>query len=414
MGERLIVELADIAHGGDAVGRYEGKAIFVPYGIPGESVRVEIVRDRGRFAHARLLDVLSTSPQRVQAPCPYFGACGGCQWQHMAYETQLEYKRLIVRTQLERIAALPDVTVHPTLGMTDPWRYRNHVQFSVSRGGKLGFMAASSRKVVPIERCLLMHSLLEEVFDSLDIELPDLQRLLLRAGINTGEQMIIFEMASDQPPELEVDLPVSCVLLLSDGTPVTLVGSPYIHESVAGRVYRLSAPSFFQVNTQQTEKLVSLVSTYLNPEPDSVVLDAYCGVGTFGLSLATKAKQVIGIESNAAAIADARANATDMDNVVFVHGPVEETIPTLDVTAPLVVIDPPRTGLDKKALSALVNLAPVRIVYVSCDPATLARDVKRLLGSGYHLREVQPTDMFPQTYHIECVAVLTSFPEEPG
>jgi 23S rRNA (uracil1939-C5)-methyltransferase len=153
MGERLIVELADIAHGGDAVGRYEGKAIFVPYGIPGESVHVEIVRDRGRFAHARLLDVLSTSPQRVQPPCPYFGACGGCQWQHMAYETQLEHKRSIVRAQLERIATLPDVTVHPTLGMTDPWRYRNHVQFSVSRGGKLGFMAASSRKVVPIERC---------------------------------------------------------------------------------------------------------------------------------------------------------------------------------------------------------------------------------------------------------------------
>jgi 23S rRNA (uracil1939-C5)-methyltransferase len=324
----------------------------------------------------------------------------------MAYETQLQYKRSIVRAQLQRIAGLRDATVLPTLGMSDPWHYRNHVQFSVSRAGKLGFMAAGSRKVVPIERCLLMPPLLEEVFDSLDIELSGLQRLSLRAGINTGEQMIIFEMESDQPPELEVGLPISCALLLSDGTAVTLVGSPYIHELVAGRTYRISAASFFQVNTPQTEKLVSLVSTYLSPGPDSIVLDAYCGVGTFALDLAAKAKQVIGIENNNAAIVDARANAAEMDNVVFVHGPVEEIIPTLDVTGPLVVIDPPRTGLDKTALSALVNLAPERIVYVSCDPATLARDVKRLLASGYSLREVQPLDMFPQTYHIECVALL--------
>jgi 23S rRNA (uracil1939-C5)-methyltransferase len=411
MGERLIVQLADMAHGGDAVGRCEGKAIFVPYGIPGESVRVEVVRDRGRFAHARLLDIVSASPQRVQPPCPYFGACGGCQWQHVAYETQLEYKRLIVHAQLQRIAGLPEVTVHPPLGMSNPWRYRNHVQFSVSRDGALGFMAAGSREVVAIEKCLLMHPLIEEMFDSLDIELSDLQRLSLRAGINTGEQMIIFEMASDEPPELEVDMPISCVLLLSDGTAVTLVGSHYIHELVAGRAYRLSASSFFQVNTHQTEKLVSLVSTYLNPEPEDIVLDAYCGVGTFALGMGARAKQVIGIESNLAAVADARVNAADMDNMVFVGGPVEEIMPTLDVTAPLLVIDPPRTGLDQNALSAVVNLAPVRIVYVSCDPATLARDIKRLVAAGYHLREVQPIDMFPQTYHIECVAVLTSLPE---
>jgi len=185
-----------------------------------------------------------------------------------------------------------------------------------------------------------------------------------------------------------------------------LLGSPYIYEQVAGRVYRLSAPSFFQVNTWQTEELVSLVSTHLSPGPDSVVLDAYCGVGTFALSLAADAKQVIGIESNAAAIADAEANAADTDNVAFIHGTPEEIAPTLDIAAPLVVLDPPRTGLDKEALSALVSLAPPRIVYVSCDPATLARDIKRLLASGYHLREVQPVDMFPQTYHIECVAVL--------
>lgn len=406
MGEELIIQLADMAHGGDAVGRHEGKVIFVPYGIPGESVRVEIQRDRGRFAHARLLDVLSSSPQRVQPPCPYFGVCGGCQWQHLSYDSQLEYKRSIVHAQLQRIAGMRSPAVQPTLGMSAPWGYRNHVQFAVTRDGNLGFMAASSHDVIAIDRCLVLHPLLQEAFDSLDIELPDLHRLSLRAGINTGDQMVIFELTSDQPPELELDLPISCVLLLSDGTSIALVGSPYIHERALGRSYRISSSSFFQVNTGQAEKLISLVSDYLSPRSESVVVDVYCGVGTFGLALAGQAKQVIGIESNPAAITDARANSADMDNVFLKEGRAEQVLPTLSVAAPLVIIDPPRTGLGKNALSAVVNLAPTRIVYVSCDPATLARDVKVLAACGYELGEVQPVDMFPQTYHIECLAVL--------
>ncbi|MGC8788030.1 MAG: 23S rRNA (uracil(1939)-C(5))-methyltransferase RlmD [Anaerolineae bacterium] len=406
MSQELTILLTDMAHGGEAVGRCEGKAIFVPYAIPGESVRVQIVQDKGRFAHAKLLEVLSPSPQRVQPPCPYFGLCGGCHWQHVSYEAQLEYKRSIVRGQLQHIAGLSNVNVHPTLGMSNPWHYRNHAQFHVSPDGQLGFVGAQTSQVIAIEQCLLLHPLLQDLFDSLDIELAGLQRLSLRAGVNTGEQMIIFEIEGDQPPELEVELPVSCVLLLSDGTPVTLLGSPYLHEQVAGRVYRISAPSFFQVNTYQTEALISLVSAYLDPNPDSIVLDIYCGVGTFGLAVATKAKQVIGIESNATAISDAQANAAGLDNARFIHGLVEEILPTLDLQTPLVVIDPPRTGMDKNALSALAALCPPRIVYVSCDPATLARDIQRLLASGYRLREVQPIDMFPQTYHIECVAVL--------
>jgi len=417
LGKYINVQLTDMAHGGEAIGRHEGKAIFVPYGIPGELVRVELVQDKSRFARARLLEVLAASPQRVQPPCPHFGLCGGCHWQHVAYAAQLEYKRAIVRAQLQRIAGLSDPVVHPTLGMAEPWHYRNYVQFSVSDceappkrsgggSGQLGFMAANSHRVIPIEQCLLLHPLLAELFDALDIELPGLLRLSLRAGVNTGDRMIIFEMGSDQPPELEVDLPVSCVLLMSDGTPVTLLGSPYVHEQVAGRTYRLSASSFFQVNTCQAEALIAQVSAYLNPSPDDTVLDAYCGVGTFALSLAAAAKQVIGIENNPAAIADAQFNTAGADNVSFVCGTVEEIVPTLEICSPLVVVDPPRTGLDKRAISALVDLAPARIVYVSCDPATLARDVKGLLASNYALREVQPIDMFPQTYHIENVAIL--------
>jgi len=413
MGEQLTVHLTDMAHGGAAVGRHEGKVIFVPFGISGEAVRVEIVRDKGRFAHARLLKVLSASPHRVQPPCPLFGACGGCQWQHVAYEAQLDFKRSIARAQLQRIAGLPDASVHPTLGMATPWRYRNHVQLGVTPSGQLGFMAAHSRRIVPIEDCLLMHPLVKELLDSLDIELSGLLRLSLRAGINTNDQMIIFEMEADQPPDLEVNLPISCVLLPASGAPVTLIGSPYIHEQVAGRTYRISAPSFFQVNTCQTEVLVSQVARYLDPDPASVVLDACCGVGTFALSLAHRAKRVLGVESNAAAIVDARVNARDVGNVTFTHGSIDQILPALDVTHPLVILDPPRSGLSKAAVVGLVGLAPLRIVYVSCDPASLARDIKRLLPAGYELRDVQPIDMFPQTYHTECVAILDRRTHQP-
>jgi 23S rRNA (uracil1939-C5)-methyltransferase len=407
MAEELALDLEDMAHGGDAVGRHQGKVVFVPFGIPGESVRVAITRDSKRFAHARLLEVLSPSPQRVSPPCPYFGTCGGCQWQHIRYETQLDYKRSIVQAQLQRIAGIGDAAVKATIGMSEPWHYRNHAQFSVSHDGQLGFMASGSHRVVPIERCLLMLPLLEEMYEALDVELTGLARLTLRAGIGTGDQMIVFEMDADQLPELEVEIPVSCVALWPDGTAITLIGSGHIMERLAGHTFRVSASSFFQVNTHQTEQLVSVVSAYLSPSPDDVLVDAYCGVGTFGVALAAQVAQVIGIENNAASSADAQANAADQANSTFIEGPAEKVLPTLqNLESPLVVLDPPRTGLASEALSAVVDLAPARIVYVSCDPATLARDVGKFVASGYDLHAVQPIDMFPQTYHIECVALL--------
>jgi 23S rRNA (uracil1939-C5)-methyltransferase len=406
VSEQLVLKLDDLAFGGDAVGRHEGKAIFVPYGIPGEVVRVGLLQDKGRYARAKLLEILEPSPLRVQAPCPHFGRCGGCHWQHISYQAQLEYKQNILRTQLQRLSGLANAVVHPALAMSNPWHYRNHVQFCVSPNGALGFFAASSHRVVPVDQCLLMHSLLEELFEALDVELSGLQRLSLRAGIHTGEQMVIFEMDDDAPPEIEVDLPLSCILQLSDGTPVTLLGNPYLYERVASRTFRISPPSFFQVNTQQTETLITSVSAYLNPGQDDVVLDAYCGVGTLSLGWAAQCKRVIGIEESPSAIADAMANASDLGNMDFVHEAAEVAIAKLSMPITKAIVDPPRSGLDQAALAALIRLAPARIVYVSCDPATLARDAKGLLASGYGLREVQPVDMFPQTYHIESVSVF--------
>ncbi|MGA9349833.1 MAG: 23S rRNA (uracil(1939)-C(5))-methyltransferase RlmD [Anaerolineae bacterium] len=407
MGKRVELRLTDMAHGGDALGRCEGKVIFVPYTIPGEEALVEIVEDKGSYARARLVEVLSPSPHQVDPPCPHFGPgrCGGCQWQHIAYQAQMEFKAAVVGDQLARLGRLPDVPVKSTIPSASPWRYRNHVQFAVSDDGRLGFVATDGRRVETIEVCYLLHPLLEELFTALDLELPGLVRLSLRVGVNTGDQMIIFETHDDEPPALESDLPVSCILLLSDGTPVNLIGSNYITEEVAGRRFRISATSFFQVNTAAAEELVRVVGEYLAPAGGEMLLDAYCGVGTFALSLADKVGHVIGIEEDAGAVADARLNAAELANVEFIEGSVEALLPQLDRRIDLAMLDPPRQGCKPEALRALIELAPRRIVYVSCDPATLARDARKLVDGGYQLVEVQPVDMFPQTYHIESVAL---------
>ena len=404
----ITLHLTSIAHGGDALGRHEGKVIFVPYAMPGEEALVEIVEDKGRYARGRLVEILSPSPHRVDPPCPHFGPgkCGGCQWQHMAYQAQLEFKAAVVGDQLARLGRLPDAPVKRAIPSASPWHYRNHAQFSVSDDGRLGFVATDGWRVETIEVCYLLHPLLEELLAALDLELPGLARLSLRAGVNTGHQMVIFETHDDLPPALESDLPVSCVLLLSDGTPINLIGNNHITEVVAGRRFRISATSFFQVNTPAAEELVRVVSEYLAPAGDETLLDAYCGVGTFALSLADKVGYVIGIEEDAGAVADARLNVAELANVEFIEGSVEASLPQLDRRIDLAVLDPPRQGCKPEALTALIELAPRRIVYVSCDPATLARDARRLAEGGYQLVEVQPVDMFPQTYHIESVALF--------
>jgi 23S rRNA (uracil1939-C5)-methyltransferase len=395
-----------MAHGGDALARHEGKVIFVPYALPGEELLVELTEERAKYSRARLVEVLSPSPDRVEPRCPHFGTCGGCHWQHVAYERQLALREEVLRSQLKRIAHLPDVPIRSAVAAADPWHYRNHVQLHVDEDGRLGFMGIDGRSVIPIRECHIMHGLLWDIFSGLDIDFPDLERISLRAGISTGEQLVILETGGAQVPAVEVDVPISCVLLLGDGTPVTYVGDSYIRESIAGRSFRISATSFFQANTSQTEHLVQIVARYLEPRGTETLLDLYCGVGTLGLSMADRVSQVVGIDTNESAIADARFNAEEMSNVAFFEGNPEELLPSMEQSIDLAILDPPRTGVDREALAALMAQRVPRVVYVSCDPATLARDVARMSEAGYELVEVQPVDMFPQTYHVEAVALL--------
>lgn len=413
----ITLDLTAIAHGGEAFGRHEGKVVFVPYTLPSERVRARLVDDHERWARAELVEVLTADDDRVDPPCPYFGPglCGGCQWQHIRYERQLTLKQEIVADQLRRLGRLPDPPVRPTLSVGEPFAYRNHVQFAVHPEGKLGFARAGSHEIIPIERCLLLHPLLDELHSALqfDEEEPGpalaewLQRLSLRAGVTTGQQLVLFEGRSDEPPELEVDLPVSCVFLARDGRLQPLIGPPYIEEQVTGRVYRVSATSFFQVNTAGAEVLVSLVRRYLDPQPNDTLLDAYCGVGLFGLALSDQVGHLIGIEEDPHACEDFAWNARDLapERVTLHEGPAAEVLAALDEPIDLAVVDPPRSGVGKEALQELTRLGPRRIVYVSCDPATLARDAKFLQAGGYELVEVQPIDLFPQTFHIESVSL---------
>jgi 23S rRNA (uracil1939-C5)-methyltransferase len=412
MGTIVELSLTGMAHGGEALGRYEGRVIFVAGCIHGERVRVEITEDHKRWSRGRLLEVLEPSPHRVEPRCPHFGVCGGCHWQHISYAAQVQFKREILRGQLARLGRVQDPPVAQVLVSPEPWTYRNHLQLSAAGpGAELGFLDASGSRVTPIKTCLLPHPLVWGMAETLEIggleEEMFLRRLSLRAGIRTGERMMVFETQDDLPPGIEADLPISCVLLMSDGNPVNLVGNNWLTEELGGRRFRISAGSFFQVNTAQADRLLEVVGQFLDPKGEEVLLDLYCGVGTFALSLADRAQRVIGIESYGPAIADARANALAGEPVEFIEGPAVKALAGLRCSPQTVIVDPPRTGCSREVLKQLLRLSPSRLIYVSCDPATLARDTRQLREAGYALNAVQPIDMFPQTFHLESVSLFT-------
>lgn len=413
--EVRVVKFESMAHGGEALAREEnGRVVFVPYAIAGETARVEIVEARRGFARGRIVELLETSPARVTPRCPHFppapdvnllGYCGGCQWQHISYEAQLEFKTQIVRDQFARVGKLPDAPVLATLPARSPWFYRNNMQFAVNENGALCLQAPDSHTLVPIQVCYIMDDALGEMFRTLELDPESFNGAALRAGENTGDHFVILESDDPETPELETDEPVSIAFRSGDVT-VPILGKEALTEKVGERTFRISPNSFFQVNTAMAQTLVELVREYLAPRPTDVLLDAYGGVGLFGLTLAVQVAHVIEIEENPDALQDARFNGGELSNVEFHEGRVETVLPTIETTIDIAVVDPPRAGLDRFALDALAAKKPRVIAYVSCDPATLARDTARLLEQGYRLERVQPVDLFPQTYHIECVAQL--------
>ena len=405
---RLI--LTDMAHGGEAVGRHEGKVVFVPYTLPGERVLVAVVQDKPAYARASLVQLLSPSPRRVPPRCRHFGDCGGCQWQHINYPAQVQFKGSIIRDQLQRLGKFAQPPLRPVVEAPDPWGYRNIAHLVVGPGpgggGILGYQAAGSHRVVPVAECPILIPALEKLLTDFELDFPDLTEVTLRAGVQTGDLLAALRLRGHVWPALEIDQPISCVILGRSGPPVVVCGHDALEEEVRGRRYRISAESFFQVHTAQAAVLVDLVVEALSLSDDDVVVDLYCGVGLFACQLAPLAARLIGIELDRSAVEDAKHNTAGLSNVTIHAGRVEDVLPTVEDVVDAAVLDPPRGGCTTQALEALIRHQPRRIAYVSCDPATLARDLRVLADAGYALRWVQPVDMFPQTFHMESVALL--------
>ena len=371
---------------GEAMASHDGRDVFVFGGIPGERVVAEVVATKRKYLAARVVEVLEPSPHRVEPPCPYFGDCTGCQLQHIAYHTQLDAKREIVIDALRRVGQFADPPVSTVLPSARQFGYRNHARFTVRAGGVLGFVNRESRKFVDIDNCMLMHREINSCLNQLQGQCWETTQLSIRAGQQTGDILV-------QPALMNQAISIP-------------TGQKSYADTVAGRAFRVSSPSFFQVNVDQAAQAVEVVRRGLRLTLGDVLLDAYTGVGTFAILLAPYVTKVIAVEESSAAVADARANADGVHNLEFMLGKSEEVLGRLSEKPDVVVLDPPRAGCQPKALESLIQLAPSRVAYVSCDAETMARDLKRLCEGPYTLQQVIPLDMFPQTHHVECIALL--------
>jgi len=470
--EVVTADIVGLTHDGEGVGRVNGFTLFIQGALPGERVRAKVLKVKKTYGYAKLLELLERSADRVDAPCPIYQQCGGCQLQHLSYEAQLAWKRQHVVDNLVRIGKLavagvdgvqsadgtenagrPPVVVHPTAGMADPWRYRNKSQVPIGMAmadlddgasGSLigGFYARGSHRIVDMDACLIQHERnddavrrVKEIGSRLGITAYDetsgrglLRHVVVRTGFVSGETMVV--LVTNGPRIPRVDELVKGVrealpdvrsivqnvntrntnVIFGDETRV-LWGSETIVDELDGIWFAISARSFYQVNPAQTVELYRKAVEYAGLTGRETVIDAYCGIGTISLFLARNAGRVYGVEIVPEAIEDARRNAelNGIGNAEFAVGLSEEVIPRWreqGVAADVIVVDPPRKGCDQALLDTIIAMKPKRVVYVSCNPSTLARDLRVLEDGGFRIVEVQPVDMFPHTTHIENVVLL--------
>ena len=440
------IELDIVALGseGQGIGRVEGYAIFVPGALPGERVKAHVIKAGAGYGVGKLMKIISASPQRITPLCGQHGRCGGCTLQHLAYPAQLDYKRQLVEDALKRIGGFENPIVAPVLGMENPWQYRNKGSFPLAMVDgrvKIGFYAPRSHRLIPMEDCfieqepvVLAAQTVRDWANAFAIPAYDEQtgqgilRHVMARETTTGQVMAVV-IARKKPPRQKelvemlqerIEGLKSVYLNLNTADTNVIAGREYdllwgearVQETLCGLAFSISPASFLQVNSLQTEKLYQTALEFLKLQGQERVVDAYCGIGTISLLLAKHAGEVVGIEDVPQAVEDAKANAlaNNMENARFLCAPAEQALPALlkeGFVPDAIVADPPRKGCDAAFLQAVLQSGVRRMVYVSCNPATLARDCQTLSLGGFVIEKVQPVDLFPHSSHVETVVLLT-------
>jgi len=444
--DQVVINIEDIGVDGEGIGKYEGYTLFVNNTAIGDKALVKVMKAGKTYGYARLMEIIEPSPCRVEPVCPIADKCGGCQIMHMDYESQLEYKEKKVRSCLERIGGFGDIPMEPICGMDNPYYYRNKSQYPVGRNkdGKviIGFYAGRTHSIIDTEHCFIgaennipIIRFLRSFIEKYHIEPYNekehtglLRHILIRTGFKSGEIMVCLVINGDDMPHKDelvdglVQIPGMksiCLNINKSRTNVILGddikkvwGETYITDYIGPIKYRISPLSFFQVNPVQTEKLYNIAMDYAGLSGNETVWDLFCGIGTISLFMAKNAQKVYGVEIVPEAVEDAKENArlNGITNAEFIAGAAEEVLPGKyaeeKIKADVIVVDPPRKGCDQSFLDTILSIAPKKIVYVSCDPATLARDLKYLCGKGYELKRVRPVDQFCHSVHAECMFTL--------
>ena len=446
--DELTIDIHDIGSQGEGIGRYEGYTLFVNNATIGDKVKIKVTKAKKNYGYGRIIEILDPSPYRVEPICKIADKCGGCSLQHLDYEKQLDYKQNKVISCLERIGKFDTsrIELEPIIGMEEPYYYRNKVQLPIGLDKEghvvMGFYARRTHSIIDMDECYIQSEINNDIFDLVRTFIKDnnisiydekdheglVRHIVTRVGFTTGEIMVCLVINGKKLPHSEklvkelIKVPGMTSIALNfnlDNTNVimgeegqTIWGQDHIIDYIGNVKYQISPTSFYQVNPIQTKIIYEKALEYADLNGSEVVWDLYCGIGTISLFMAQKAKMVYGVEIVEDAILDARRNAqiNNIENTQFFVGPAEELLPMKykeeNIYADIIVVDPPRKGCEESLLNTIVDMSPKKVVYVSCDPATLSRDLNYLAGKGYELKKIQPVDQFPHTAHVEAVALL--------
>jgi len=444
-GDSYFIEVQDLGENGEGIGRIDGFTVFIDGGVPLDRGIIKITKVKKSYGIGRIESLIEASPYRINPECSVAEECGGCQIQHIDYKHQLDLKKKKVEDSINRIAKLDNVVIHEVIGMEKPYRYRNKAQFPMGMDNGntvIGFYKGGTHEIIDTKGCMIQHSvnddiiqIFKEIINEKGLSIYDektgkglLRHIVTRVSYDSNELMIVIVTNGEELPYSEeiikaitIKLPqVKSIVqninkrktnVILGNINKVLYGKERIIDKIGELKFEISPQSFFQVNPLQTEVLYEKALEYAGLTGKEIVFDVYCGIGTISLFLAQKAQKVYGIEVVEAAIEDARRNAqiNGINNAEFFPGKAEEILPKLyeeGLRPDVIVVDPPRKGCDERVLETIANMNPKRIVYVSCKPSTLARDLKYLNELGYKTLEVQPVDMFPHTYHVECIVLI--------